>query len=154
MGIEAFVAEIEQYKQRVPVQLNRFIIAFASRCAEEVVVGGAFGPGTPVDTGYLRAMWYWSMNGGGSSPALARAPGATFAAPTLDAADLLDVVAGDTLELCNNTEYATYVELGTSRMAPRLFVRTVANAANAIAQQVARDLGWTDRAGLQLELAL
>jgi hypothetical protein len=146
--VDEFVAILERHKDVTRQRLNQFCILFIMACIEQVVVGGEFGPGTPVDTGYLRAMWWLSINGSGQSPNLQKpdTSGRKKGEPMLFASDdpssgALDILAGDHVSLNNNTEYASYVENGTEHMAPRAMVKTVANAAQAIAHDAANNLG-------------
>lgn len=172
-------------------QVERFVILFIMECVEEIIVGGEFGPGTPVDTGFLRAMWWIDVNGAGSSPTFQRTDkqkqelvaaaerhhrgessleddrllAAGVSSGTSGPADknaypfdfgdvstiILDVKPGDAVSLNNNTEYAEFVEKGTSKMAPRAMVASVLNASPAIADRVAGRMGFTTNSFVQVK---
>lgn len=101
----------------------------------EMATGGKYSPGTPVDTGYARANWSAGI-GAASSQEVAATDQATVGARAQQ--DLLNAKIGDVIEFRNNAHYIRYLEYGTSRMAPRGFVRAAVAAAPQLAQAAVR----------------
>lgn len=122
-----FDVQIAAWVAKAKARSREFCVEFVQDLNEEVVRA------TPVDTGFLRASW-WSSIG---TP-IANAGGGSIAQMNLVAAA---IVPGDVYYAMNGAAYASFVEYGTTKMAPRAFVRgTVARAANiadAAAQRVA-----------------
>lgn len=111
---------------------------------ENIVVGGAVSPGTPVDTGFARNSWVVGLNAPGT-PRQPDTPPADGAPPVGDpvgeaAPALAGVTAGDTVYLTSNTAYMPILEDGGSQaQAPQGMVRlTLAGAQTLVDAAVAR----------------
>lgn len=94
---------------------------------------------TPVDTGFLRA----SLQAGLNAPANTTSnqnPGGSF---NYDGGQVALVIANaqlsDTIYATFGANYAQFVEYGTSKMAPRAFVRQAAAQWPQIVDEVARE---------------
>ena len=108
--------------------------------AENIVVGGSYGPGTPVDTSFVRNSWYISYND----------PGATQPPRALDRTGqtglgdiglrLVGARAGGVIYLMNGTAYILPLEYGHSRQAPAGMVRIVLSNAQALVNTVIREM--------------
>lgn len=100
---------------------DRFLQATASEIANEVIVGGTYSPGTPVDKGFLRGNWDAAVNGdpagGESEDPVARVEEA-----------ITGFRVGERLVMANSAPYAATVELGGYPNPPKLGTR-VAEAA-------------------------
>jgi hypothetical protein len=101
----------------------------ASIMAMNVIVGGAYASGTPVDTGFARGSWYPAINGKPLAEGIV--PDAVSRAIQL----LSEGKAGDRFELWTNTSYMPSLEYGHSKQAPRGMVRLTLSAAQAIANE-------------------
>lgn len=122
-----FDVQIAQWVAQAKGRTREFCIEFVQDLNEEVVRA------TPVKTGFLRASWWGSIG----TP-IENAGGGSVAQMNLVAAA---IVPGDVYYAMNGAAYASFVEYGTVKMAPRAFVRgTVARAgeiADAAAARVA-----------------
>lgn len=96
---------------------------------------------TPVDTGNLRSHWFVSINDANVSfdNNIEGAP-ATVGRVSVG---INQAGIGDVINVLNGASYAEHVEFGTSRMAPRSFVRSTVNDAPQIAEQTARRIAKT-----------
>lgn len=128
--METFSLQIDQFIEKAKGKTAEFVTEFVQDLGEAVVRA------TPVDTGFLRGSWWASVGspvvGGGS---IDKSGATAIARMNLTAAGL---VAGQTYYLMNGAAYARYVEYGTSRMAPRSFVRGTLARASLIAEAAAR----------------
>lgn len=110
---------------RLRSRLDAHARTVAVTIAEALVVGNAYGPGTPVDTGFARDSWSVGINGpapgGPPRPEPGRPHGAgrgyLGALPSLTR-DLMSVRAGDVVEFANAAEYFPGLEQGSSQQAP------------------------------------
>ena len=111
------------------VKIETFMHEFGQSLAEQAVTN------TPVDTGFLRGSWYARLNDpvGGTSAAQNDKSGAMTIAEINLVVGAMS--AGDTVYLVNGAKYARFVEYGTSRMAPRGFVRKTVAQAPRIAEE-------------------
>lgn len=133
-GAPAFKLSISRFVQGLEANTDTVARNMASIMAENIIVGGPFSPGTPVDTGFARGSWYPALNGqpidsGPDADATGRAQRAYGAGR-----------AGDTFELWTNTTYMPPLEYGHSKQAPRGMVRTTMRSAQAIADAAVRGL--------------
>ncbi len=117
----------EEEIARLNGKLKEFCVEVVQDLNEEVVRA------TPYITGNLRGSWYADLN---SEPDSASGPpdiggGAAVARLNLVVADLK---LGDVYYAINGAAYAGFVEYGTSKMAPRAYVRGTVDRADAIAE--------------------
>lgn len=137
-----FTADVTRFEHRVRGRLDDFVRRIALVMAENVIVGGEFAPGTPIDTGFARASWYLVLN----AETAQRVNTAIGSNPrgSLDdiALDIVRVRAGDLLIFANGAAYIRRLEFdGWSGQAPVGFVRITAAAGQNIVDRVARDMG-------------
>ena len=130
--VTATVARFAQQTKRALVAVLR---EAAQDVAENVSVGGAFAPGTPVDTGFARANWDATLGTPSSEPLQAPTGDAaeTFSGTT-DAMALVIATADlpDTITLYNNTEYLPFLEDGrTTPIDPQFRSGWIAETAHA-----------------------
>jgi hypothetical protein len=144
MNTQEFVAYLEEYKQITRVKLNQLVRGVIFECAENVIVGGEFSPGTPVDTGYARAAWWVSVDGDGTPPHLPEVNQSARGKDKIPVIDIspdqlnriMDVIAGQHVSLNNNARHIVPLENGHSQQAPTGMVRQTANAIHAIVAKV------------------
>lgn len=115
-----------------------FVRTFAQEIANEIQVGGAVSPGTPIDTGFARANWDAAL---GAEAAGGTAGGDESPDPAAAEQRVLDAIlrmrAGDVLFMRNTAPYARRLEFGHSQQAPAGFVGLTLAAAPQIARDVA-----------------
>ena len=131
-----FAATLEKFRIDTKEKLDALVrqsaqdVIGAANTAQPSVkgTGGAFQIGkVPVDTGTLRNSLATSVNGG---------------APVIGGDAYLAVIAGaeagDIIDAVWTARYAAYIEYGTSRIAPRFFVRANIERWQAIVDENAR----------------
>ncbi len=154
MDAEEFVAHVEGLKEKSRVAANNLVVGIVLECIENVVVGGEFSPGTPVDVGYARAGWWLSLDGDGAPPVLPEFDEKSRGKDHIpliepDVASmqiaLLDLRQGlpRRISLNSNVVYIVPLENGWSQQAPVGMVRQTANALPAIVAKVKAQQGWT-----------
>lgn len=123
---------IQALAKAVNVRLETFVQEVLNDVAETVVMR------TPVDTGFLRGSWFASLDGpqGGSS---VKDPGGAATLGRMSVS-LNGVKPGDKVWFVNQANYAYHVENGTSRMAPRGFVKSTINDVPLIIRRTAQKL--------------
>lgn len=130
----------EQIARDLGIRVETFMQEFGQDLNERLLEN------TPVDTGFLRASWYASLNtpqGKAPSPK-SEANTTPNVAPPMTVARLNLTIgtmkAEDTVYIINGAKYARHVEYGTSRMAARGFVRKTIAQARTIAEETAAKL--------------
>ena len=98
-------AIVAQWARETESDLRKVFREAAQDVAENVKVGGAHSPGTPVDTGFARNSWHASLDGT-TPPATGTAPDMAL---VIASADL-----SHTITIGNNTEYLGYLEDGST----------------------------------------
>lgn len=116
---------IEGLAKRTKAKIGRLLVEGTQDVVETVVER------TPVDTGLLRGSWFVSFDRAAVNTGAAEDPsgGATIARMSLT---LSGTEVGRDIYVLNQAHYANYVENGTTRMAPRLFVASTVNDAPQI----------------------
>lgn len=109
-----------------------------------IVVGGLYSPGTPVDTGFARNSWVVGIGGVGAfrQPQQPEDRHATVAL-TADAEGqsvLVDVRIGDEVHLTSNCAYIQALEDGHSGQAPTGMVWLALSASQQIVDQVVAEM--------------
>jgi HK97 gp10 family phage protein len=96
---------------------------------------------TPVDTGFLRGSWQPAIGGEKfrDGKNVAEDGGAAVIADVMLTATQMR--AGQKFYMMNNAKYAGFVEFGTSRMRPRLFVTRNIKRARSVVSAIAKQLG-------------
>jgi len=135
--VKNFNIATDRYIRLAKGRLNALAITFIQDMNEEVVRN------TPVDTGFLRASWSASI-GTVANTRAGTAPSARGVSKDgMGTVSRMNLVGarlrlGQTYYATNGAAYAAHVEYGTSRMAPRAFVRGTLARAPAIAEAAAR----------------
>lgn len=136
-NLGVFHASLDKFRAALAGHGARFVRQSAVALFNEVATGGQYSPGTPVDTGYARANWYAVSGYSGSRPPVAGGYGGAAGAAT----SLATLRLGEPVLIANPVPYIVALEYGTSRMAPRGFVRRAVQAWPQIAATVAARLG-------------
>jgi len=130
MATESFSLQIDKFVEKAKSRMQEFTTEFIQDLNEEIVRS------TPVDTGFLRGSW-WAQIGSPMGPASGapdKSGAGSVARMNLVASQ---IVIGEVYFASNGANYAVFVEYGTSKMAPRGFVRGVLARAPAIAAAAA-----------------
>lgn len=124
--METFSIQFHQITDDIKGKIDRVVSEILQDLNEEIVRA------TPVDTGFLRGSWWASIgNPSVSGGAIDKSGGIAVARMNIVAAG---VMPGQTYYAMNGAAYARYVEYGTSKMAPRSFVRQTMAKAVIIAE--------------------
>lgn len=137
--IRAFSAQIDRMIGDVTDKAERVWRGTCSTVSENVKVGGTYGPGTPVDTGFARASWVDGIDGEGEYPQPSAPPkGHAVSAPEPSVFDFRQLKLGDVYFLTSNCVYQRALDYGHSQQAPNGHVRLVTAALpQIVAEQVA-----------------
>lgn len=114
---EEFKTSIAKWVEKAEGKTQKFIVNFLMEFNETLVYN------TPVITGTLRGSWYADLNAVPQAISGPRDPGGAGVLSRLNIVAQL-IKPGDTYHVANGTYYAIFVEYGTTRMAPRAFVRS------------------------------
>lgn len=125
---QSFKVALNSWSASTEARARATTRAFMQTVASEIIVGGSFGPGTPVDTGFARASWVFGVGAAPTSPGMG--PGGVQSA--IAAAPL-----GPTWVLANHTPYIRALEYGHSKQAPQGMVRVVVRKSKLIFKLVA-----------------
>lgn len=141
--LATFKADIEKWKPLLNNDCTRLVQGVVQVFCENIVVGGVYGPGTPVDTGYARSSWWVAVNeltGERTVFTVDKSGQAALAEATVT---LIGVQAGDVIYILSNTVYMRRLEYGHSQQAPKGMVRVVL----ANGQHIVDELASRIRAG-------
>lgn len=128
-------AQIKAWVEKAKNKPLEFAVEFLQDMNEAVVYG------TPFVTGFLRGSWY--SNVGSEPDADGGAPDSGGGAVARMNLALGELSLGEIYYAVNGASYGPFVEYGTSHMAPRAFVRSVVNRAQAIADAAAARVAMT-----------
>lgn len=129
--------DFDQVARRAKVKLETAFHEVTQDIAEAMVLA------TPVDTGNLRASWFASINSPGDIPdAIAPDKEGALTVGRVNL-EISQSKVGDVLYFLNGANYAYFVEYGTSKMAPRMFVRGTLNSAPQIASRTIQRIART-----------
>jgi hypothetical protein len=142
-----FGGDLQRFIQRLDTRADEFVRNLGFEVLRNIVVGGRYAPGTPVDTGFARNSWVVSLNG----PAQYRQPaerpeGVTtvpLTAETEGGTVLLGARLGDALHITSNCAYMggpRGLEYGHSQQAPVGMVRLTIAAFGQIVHDVAQEM--------------
>lgn len=137
-----FTATLDQWGTQLEDYLDQLVQNVTFEIAENIIVGGEFAPGTPIDTGFARASWWISINEMGGPHQPADNPGKTTTA--VDPATLAAGTqgkAGDLIWILTNTVYMPALEFGHSDQAPQGMIRLTLSAGQRIVDKVAQQMG-------------
>lgn len=115
--LREFNAELEQFAGATAEQARLIFAESAATACEAIAIGNEFGPGAPLDTGYLRASFRVGVdtivNGPSTPPQRSkRSDGTHLIADVFDASPVQRVQIGQTVYLVTNVDYAKYLETG------------------------------------------
>lgn len=133
-----FVASLQKYVENVHGGHDKIVREVAFDLRDNVVVGGPFSPGTPVDTGFARASWWSDVNGKGVPTSPAAAEGSAGAPSDTVGLQIAGLKAGDVFGLNNGAEYIDALEFGHSGQAPEGMVRVAVAAGQEILDQAVK----------------
>lgn len=133
-----FNASLARFQSLIGDRQDAVVKNIMVALAKNVIVGGPFGPGTPVDTSFARNSWYISFD----------APGGTKTPGSLDGSGqralgdinllLVGARAGGMIFLMNGAAYIRKLEYGWSSQAPAGMVRIVLISSQALVDDVIR----------------
>lgn len=132
LKLDQFLSALEATKPIPADRAIRVIRRAMFDIAENVVVGGPFGPGTPVKTGFARAEWIAVLNGGSWKQTGAPGKGSHPDALAGSLALIATAKLGDAVWLLNGVPYIIGLEYGHSSQAPAGMVRLTFSAASEI----------------------
>ncbi len=135
LNLDAFLADLDKKRTRDLGLVRRIVQRVSLDCAENIIVGGKYAPGTPVDTGLARSSWHVQLNDRALPPARPHSVGAHVAwsgAVDKGTAALAGMGLGDVAYILNNLPYIKALEYGHSKQAPRGMVRITLGAAKQI----------------------
>ncbi len=108
-----FTAQLTAMADDIEGRLDVIFAESIQTAAEAVVIGNGFGPGVPVDTGFLRASFRFGLGAPVDGPSLPpEGTGQVFTAG-LDTSPLVRVRLEQSVYLTTVAEYAQYLEDGT-----------------------------------------
>lgn len=141
-----FEANLERWQQQLDDRLAEAYRNIIFVFLMNIVVGGLYSPGTPVDTGFARNSWVVGINGPGEprqppqpDPAMRHQQVAVISIEdgrTL----ILDVQPADVVHLTSNCVYMAPLEDGHSGQAPTGMIWLALSAGQQIADQVCREM--------------
>lgn len=143
-----FVADLEAKKVLLRERVTEAYMHIILLAFMNIVVGGNYSPGTPVDTGFARNSWVVGLNGiapfrQSSEPSQSVQKGnEPIALVSMDdgQATLIGVQLGDVVHITSNAAYMGALEDGHSDQAPTGFIWLVINAAPQIVDVVVREM--------------
>jgi len=127
-----FADDVERWAKETEVTLETYLREYGQSLMERVVQN------TPVDEGFLRNSWHVTLNPANALGTARTADKSGQRAVGQASLVLSTMEAGDTVYFINGAKYARFVEYGTSRMAPRAFVRKTLSQTKQIAQLTAQ----------------
>ena len=131
-----FDVAVAQWAEKAKGKLNQFAAEFCQDISDEVITK------TPVDTGYLRASWWASINAPGSGTVAGPKPQGGVSQAAIVAGTMK---AGEVYYLMNGAAYARRIEYGfvgedslgrVYNQQPRAMVRNAVARAPVIAEAV------------------
>lgn len=141
-----FSANLDKFAQqlddRIAEAYRNIIFVFLMN----IVIGGPYSPGTPVDTGFAQNSWVVGINGPGAPrqppqpDAAARKQQVAVISIDEGRAMILDIVPSDVVHLTSNCVYMAPLEDGHSGQAPSGMVWLAIAAGQTIANQVCREM--------------
>lgn len=135
-----FRRQLEGLQSTLARRLDTVTREAAFDLAENIIVGGPYSPGTPVDTGFARASWHIGIN----APVEPHQPpdnpdrATTPLDPVYTFVQLQAVRGGDVVYLSSNTIYMRFLEFGSSAQAPNGFIRLTLAARDLIVRDAVR----------------
>jgi hypothetical protein len=138
--LQVFTASLDRFKTSIRDKQDAVVKNIAIELAKQIILGGSYGPGTPVDTSFARNSWYLSYD----------SPGPTRVPSGLDGSGgrafgeigllLVGAKAGGVIFLTNGATYIRRLEYGWSNQAPAGMVRVVLANAQALVDGVVKTM--------------
>jgi len=129
---ENFSTQLDGLINRTRQRMESAVKEIASELGETVVSR------TPVETGRLKGSWFSTLNNPSVTFSGVEDKAGTGSISRIDSA-VQSYELGDVIYIINSTPYGRFVEYGTSKMAPRSFVRsTIADAPQVVNATVRR----------------
>lgn len=125
-------SQIRMYAQKYKKKMRLFIPMFSKEFAEELIYN------TPYISGFLRGSWMVGFHSNLRKVGTFDAEGTRTLVEI--ATKINSWVEGQNIYFMNTARYSFYVERGTSKMAPRYYIKRSIHAAPHIARKVARRL--------------
>jgi hypothetical protein len=138
-----FTASLDAWKDKLDGRLNE---AYRNVCLllfMNIIVGGNYSPGTPVDTGFARNSWVVGIGAPGEPRQPAENAERATVSLTSDAeaqTAVLDATIDDEVHLTSNCVYMTALEDGHSDQAPTGMVWLAIHAGPQIAADVVKEM--------------
>lgn len=144
LPLQDFTAKLDRSTKLFDTQMAKVLQRVAFDAAENIIVGGPYADGTPVDTGFARASWYVSLNdlsgkaseGAAGSKVTHDKSGRSTMQMGFHAVGAAKI--GDTIWILNNVPYIINLEYGSSKQAPYGMVRLVLSAGQMILDQAVK----------------
>ena len=140
--IRSFEAAIDRMIGKVKADGTAVFRGTCNVVTENIVAGGQYGPGTPVDTGFARDSWTPGLNGEGayrqpSEHAHGAAPAGED--PSVVGGIVGELNLGDIYYCTSNCAYQRALDYGHSGQAPNGHVRLVMDQLPAIVAEQVRE---------------
>lgn len=116
-NIKAFQLDLQRLQNLVPERallIKRYIVLDLN---SEIILGN------PVDTGYSRANWRIANGEPNTTVTGQRVKGQVMSANALDLGAVQEITLQEPTFITNSVNYVKFLEEGTSKMAPRHFVK-------------------------------
>lgn len=139
-----FGKSLDKWMSKFEARNEKLIRGVATELARNIIVGGKYSPGSPVDTGFFRSLWKASINELPMDKAVQHPKdkeGVSLAAFDEVMAMLAQLKPGDMLWLSNAAIYGPALEYGHSQQAPLGFVRITLSAFEQIVYDEVMKLG-------------
>jgi hypothetical protein len=176
VAAEQFGIRVREHARSMVENRRAIFERFTILLAINLITGGAYSRGTPIDTGFAQNGWAVGINGPpkfrqASHPSLEFASAGTgrsrststgrFANPAaVNVVSLVEIIdalrgvpLGATVQFANNCVYIRPLEFGHSQQAPAGFMRITAAAAPRIAHDAAAQTKGADAAARALGAA-
>lgn len=148
-----FNADLSKFEQTLAGRQDELVKNVALALANEVMVGGDFSPGTPVDTGFALNSWVVGINAIAAPRQPPTPPSTSFKLPVVVTTRPAAITAameaklGDEVYVTSNCEYIEELEKGHSKQAPVGMVRITVAAGPLIVEREAAKLIAAGAAG-------
>lgn len=136
-----FTADLRAFQVQLAQHMDELVQNIAFEIAENIIVGGKYAPGTPVDTNFARSSWWVSIGEMGEGHQPADNPLKLPPAGPADTSKVASAKAGDNVWIMTNTVYMIALEYGHSTQAPQGMVRLTLNAGQELVDDIARQMG-------------
>lgn len=133
----AFTATLDKWGTDFLAKQDAIVKNIAIALAQNIVVGGPYSPGTPLDTSFARNSWYMSFDNPEATPIIPSGlDGSGQEALSQIGLLLVGAKAGGIIYLLNGAVYIRRLEYGWSQQAPSGMVRIALTNAQALVDGV------------------